>query len=210
MRPLLLALLLAGPAFAQAPATVEFTFDNPALQPAHYTLLVHEDGTGHFHSEPGAAPVPGALQPEPLDRDVIVNGPLRTQLFTVARKNKLFATQCDSGHKNLAFTGNKTLRYTGPEGQGSCTFNYAKNQQISEIADSLIAVATTLEEGRKLQLLLAHDKLGLNAEMDILTEQQAGGRALEIGNIAPVLQAVAADPEVLNHTRSSARALLAH
>ncbi len=145
-----------------------------------------------------------------MDRDIAITGPLRAQLFAAAHKNKLFAIPCDSGRKNLAFTGNKTLRYTGPEGQGSCTFNYAKSQQITELSDSLIAVATTLEEGSKLELLLLHDKLGLNAEIDVLMDEQAGGRALELGNIAPVLQAIAADPDVLNHTRSSARALLAH
>ena len=50
----------------------------------------------------------------------------------------------------------------------------------------------------------------MNAEVDILAEEQGSGRALGLGNIAPVLQAIAADPDVLNHTRTSVEALLKH
>ncbi len=207
MKPLLL-LALAWPASAPAQATLTFTFENPALQPAQYTLAIHEDGTGTYRSTPGAAPVEGPLQPEPLDRPITIPDPLRTRLFALARKNHLFAAPCDYGNSKVAFTGHKTLAYTGPEGTGSCTFNYARSQQIGQAAEDLIAVANTLEEGRRLQLLLQHDKLGLNAEMDTLADEQSSGRAQALGNIAPLLRAIAADPEVLNHTRSRAEALL--
>ena len=206
MKRLLLALLL--PAAGHAQATLTFTFDNPALQPAKYTFVVREDGTGRYQSTPGSAPVEGALQPEPLDRPITLPDPMRTRLFALARKNHLFATGCDYGNTKIAFTGKKTFAYAGPEGTGSCTFNYARNQQVGQGADDLIAVATTLEEGRKLQLLLQHDKLGLNAEMEILSDEQASGRAQALANIAPVLRAIAADPDVLNHTRTRAEALL--
>ncbi len=209
-RLLALALLAPVPVLAQVPqSTVTFTFDNPALQPAHYTLVIHQDGTGRYQSTPGSAAVEGPLQPEPQDRAITVPDPLRTQLFALARKNRLFAAKCDSGQKNIAFTGNKTLAYAGPDGSGSCTFNYAKNGQIGQLADNLIAVATTLEEGRRLQLLLDHDKLGLNAEVETLAGEQASGRAQALGNIVPVLRAIAADPDVLNHTRARVETLLA-
>ncbi len=73
---------------------------------------------------------------------------------------------------------------------------------------SLIAVANTLEEGRKLELLLAHDKLGLDAEMETLITEQADGRAQDFQNIAPILQAIAGNEEVLHRTRAWAQQLL--
>ncbi len=208
MKPLLLGVLL-WPSLALAQnAAITFTFDNPALQPAHYVMTIPEKGAGHFTSEPGSAPVQGGAQPEPQDREITFPEEQRVKLFTLARKNKLFAVECGNQHGNLAFTGNKTLAYKGPEGTGACTFNYARDQKIGQAADALIAVASTLEEGRKLEVLLAHDKLGLNDEVDILAGEQASGRALALGNIAPVLRAIVADPDVLNHTRTRVEALL--
>ena len=196
-------------------ATVSFQFDNPALQPARYSLVMAEDGAGRYRSEGGgassaAAPdeAASAAAAQPLDRAITLAEPLRKQWFAAARKNRLFAVECDTKRDKIAFTGNKTLSYTGPEGAGSCTFNYARDPRLQQLADSLIAVANTLEEGRKLELLLSHDKLGLDAEVELLGAEQADGRALELENIAPVLHAIAGNVEVLHRTRSRAEALL--
>ena len=201
----LLGLLLAAPASAQV---VTFTFDNPQLQPAHFVMTIPEQGPAHFVSTPGAAVVQSAPEPEPQDRGLTIPDGQRAALFSLARKHKLFGEECDNKHGRLAFTGTKTLAYSGPDGMGSCSFNYAKDSKIGQAADDLIAVATTLEEGRKLRVLLEHDKLGLNQEIDTLFDEKAGGRVLALGNIAPVLEAIANDPDVLNHTRSRAQALL--
>ena len=44
--------------FAEGPAFV-VDFSNPDLNPPHWTLTVHPDGSGHFHSEMGK-PAPGS------------------------------------------------------------------------------------------------------------------------------------------------------
>ncbi len=196
--PLLLSLLLCTGAFAQT-ATVTFTFDNPALVPPHYGIAVHEDGSAEY-SQPAMEGVP------PLTRPMTVNDGIRKQVFAVARKNH-FTKPCDMKQKT-AFTGTKTLAYAGPDGAGSCTFNYSGDGQIEATAGQLIAVANTLDEGRKLESLLAHDKLGLDAEMETLAGEQADGRALDLENIAPVLRAISSDEEVLNRPRMRAQALL--
>ncbi len=216
-RPALLALLLAvssvatGPALGQvapAPAlqaTITFVFANPALQPSRYSLEMHEDGTAHYHAEQENA------TPPEFDRELRIDDGLRTKLWAEARKAKWFTTPCESKRgAKLAFTGSKTLSYAGPEGQGSCTFNYAEDPQMEQLGNGLVAVAATLEEGRRLESLLQHDKLGLDAEVENLGMQSAGGRALDLGNIAPVLQAIADSEGVMTHTRSRAAALLTH
>ncbi len=204
---ILCAFLLTLPAAAFG-QTITFTFDNPQLQPAHYVMTIPEQGPARFLSTPGAAAVQGALQPEPQNRDFALPDPQKTALFALARKHKLFGEECENKHGRLAFTGTKTLAYSGPDGTGSCSFNYAKDGKISQAADDLIAVANTLEEGRKLQVLLEHDKLGLNQEIDVLLDEKMSGRALALVNIAPVPQAIVNDADVLNHTRTRAQALL--
>lgn len=194
-------------AFAQAApgATVTFAFSNPALQPPRYSLLVHGDGTAHYHAEEGSTP------PPEFERDLRLDDRLRGRLDAAARKNKWFTAPCESKHSaKVAFTGNKTFTYAGPEGQGSCTFNYAQDAQLEQLSNDLIAVAATLEEGRKLETLLAHDKLGLETEVEMLGTQAAGGRALDLQNIAPVLRAIADSDGVMTHTRTRAAALLPH
>jgi len=191
-------LLLCAGAFAQT-ATVTFTFDNPALVPPHYSITMHEDGSAEY-SQPATE---GAAA---LTRPMMVSEEIRKQVFATARKNH-FTKPCDMKQKT-AFTGNKTLSYAGPDGSGSCTFNYSGDGRIEEVAGQLIATANTLDEGRKLESLLAHDKLGLDAEMEILAGEHADGRALELENIAPVLRAISGDEEVLNRPRMRADALL--
>lgn len=191
-------LLFYNHAFAQT-ATVTFTFDNPALVPPHYSIAMHEDGSAEY-----SQPATGGTAP--LTRPMTVSDPIRKQVFALARKNH-FTKPCDMKQKT-AFTGTKTLVYAGPDGAGSCTFNYSGDGQIEAAAGQLIAVANTLDEGRKLESLLAHDKLGLDAEMGILADEQADGRALDLENIAPVLRAISGDEEVLNRPRMRAEALL--
>lgn len=205
------AALLAGLAAqaaaspAQQGATVTFQYTNTALDPSAFTLVAREDGTGHYQSKPGAAVGPEAPG---LDRDVALSAALRAQLFAAARHNHLFAAECAAKASHVAYTGDKTFSYQGPEGTGSCTFNYARAAPLQMLTSSLIAVARTLEEGRKLQALLAHDKLGLDAEVGELAAEQADGRALELGNITPVLHAIAADEQVLHRTRTRAQTLV--
>ena len=74
----------------------------------------------------------------------------------------------------MAFQGWKTFTYTGPQGHGSCTFNYSKDKEMQELGDSMNAVAQTIIEGARLEILLQHDRLGLDEEMEFLTE--AAGR----------------------------------
>ena len=194
----------AAPAASQS-AAVTFVYSDAALDPSTFTLVTREDGTGHYQSKPGAAAGPD--QPG-LDRDVALSAALRAQLFTAARRNHLFATECAVKASHVAYTGDKTFSYRGPEGAGSCTFNYAHAAALQALASSLIAVSRTLEEGRKLESLLAHDKLGVDAEVEELASEQTDGRALELENIAPVLRAIAADEQVLHRTRTRAQTLL--
>ena len=122
---------------------------------------------------------------EPQDRPIHISKELREAMFAAARKNKLFAISCDDGGKNIAFQGTKTLEYEGPEGKGSCVYNWSKNAQISKLTEQFEAVAATLDEGSKLQRQYEHGRLSLDSEMELLEQMVHDGRAIEVENIAP-------------------------
>jgi hypothetical protein len=63
-------------------------------------------------------------------------------------------------------------------------------------------------EGARLELLLHHDRLGLDKEMDYLTEAADDGRAQQIGTIRAILERLAEDDSVLERVRKRSRALL--
>lgn len=207
-----LCFVSAWTAVAQQPAVahIRFIFENPQLQPASYVLDINEDGTGHFQSKPGSATFADseAIAPQPVTADIKIDEPLRSALFKTARSHNYFNVACESTKSKVAFTGKKAFQYTGPDGSGSCTFNWSRDQQLMKITDDLIAVAFTLEEGRRLAVEHEHDRLGLDAELEQLQDAVKTGRAQQIENIAPQLQAIAADESVMLRARQRARQLL--
>lgn len=184
----------------------EIEFSNPGLVPAQWTLEVHPDGSGHFRTERGQAPPQGIEAPD-IDRDIHLSAQFAEHVFQIAERKNLFRRGCDS-HLKVAFQGMKKLTYSGPDGQGSCQFNYAKDPEIQALGDSLISVATTLIEGARLQTLLLHDRLGLDKETEILVESATEGRAQQIGSIRDILERLAEDPAVLERVKRRARMLL--
>jgi hypothetical protein len=202
---------VGGPLLAEqgeTQAQIRFTYENPKLQPPKYVVTVGEDGSGHFSSEAGAPADGQTISSEPQDRPIHISKSLREAMFATARKNKLFAITCDDGGKNIAFQGNKTLQYEGPEGKGSCMYNWSKNAQIDKLTDQFEAIAATLDEGGKLQREYEHGRLSLDAEIEVLDQMVHDGRAIEIENIAPILQTLAGDEAVLQRVQRRAQALL--
>jgi hypothetical protein len=211
---LVLTLLQAAPQTsppaAASSAEIRFTFDHPQLDPAHYTLVIHEDGSGHYKSTPGVHTgfYTDSVAPGPADRDIQVHDPLLATLFQGARSHQFFAIECEAPASHVAFTGKKTLSYAGPDGHGECTFNWSHDDQLNQLANDLMAIAYTLEEGSRLALMHLHSRLSLDAELENLQESFKDHRALALENIAPELQSIAADTAVMNRARNRARALL--
>ena len=189
--------------------TVDFT--NQDLSPSHWTLTLHPDGSGHFRSEMGKPPSGGLQQIDTpdVDRDVQLSPQFAAHVFEIAERHRQFNEQCESRLK-VAFQGWKKFSYTGPDGSGSCTFNYSKDKEIEGLGDSLGAVAETILEGQRLQVLLVHDRLGLDKEMEYLVDAANNGRAQQICAIREILSRLAQDDAVMERVRKRATMLLAH
>jgi len=205
-----LALPALGEAGSVAGPMVQVDYSNPGLSPSRWTLTLHQDGSGHFHSERGSVPVDPAqgIDAPNVDRDIHVSAEFAERVFRTARQHKLFNVECES-HFKVAFQGWKKLSYSGPEGEGACEFNYSKDKGIQALGDSVVAVAGTIVEGARLEMLLLHDRLGLDQETEYLVEAAGDGRAQQICTIRGILERLAQDEGVMERVRKRARELLA-
>jgi hypothetical protein len=131
------------------------------------------------------------------------------RIFALSQKLDRFNVACASKAKNIADTGTKSLSYSGPDGTGSCTYNYSENKDVEELTGIFQGMAETMDEGRALDRLHRFDRLGLDAAMAFLAQEVSAGRALEVGTIAASLRSIADDADVMQRVRARARTLLA-
>jgi hypothetical protein len=184
-------------------------FSNPSLAPAQWTLEVHPDGTGHFHAEGGARTSGDmeTLQPTKIDRDVKLSPAFAGRIFQKVRQKGFLSAECES-HLKVAFQGSKKITYSGPDGQSSCQFNYAKDKEVQQLGDSLVAVGSTIIEGARLEMLLQHDPLGLDKAIEYVLEASDDGRLQQICTIRGILEKLQDDPHVMERVRKRATMLL--
>jgi hypothetical protein len=185
MRTVLLAVaaaLLAFPAQGASGPVLRIDFSNPGLTPSQWSMVIHPDGSGHFHAERGIAPVaaPEIMEPGNVDRDILLSEPFASRVFQTAHDQRLLSGACESH----------------------------MNKEIQELGDSLVAVASTIIEGVRLEMLLQHDPLGLDKEMEFLTEAEKDGRVQQICAIRGILERLEGDSAVLDRVRKRARQLL--
>jgi hypothetical protein len=194
------------------PSEVSFQFDRTGLPVPRFTLRVREDGTGSYQADQAeiaatATSMRGQAA-QHIDRPINLSKGTVAKIFKAARTLDYFNVECASKLKNIADTGKKTLSYTGADGSGSCTYNYSENKNVGTLTDAFLGVASTIDEGRRLEFLHRYDRLGLDAEMISLAQEVEAGRALELGTISPVLAAIADDTAVIQRVRLKAQKML--
>jgi hypothetical protein len=208
--PMLALMAFALQTHGEPGAVFQVDYSNPGLTPSHWVLTLYPDGSGHFSAEGGKAAPSDAqiIEVTKVDRDVRVSKEFAQRIFLAAHRHKLFSGECES-HLKVAFQGWKKLIYSGPEGEGRCEFNYSRDKEIQALGDSLVAVAGTILEGARLEMLLQHDRLGLDRETEYLVEAAGDGRAQQLCVIRSILERLAEDDGVMERVRKRARELLA-
>jgi hypothetical protein len=194
-------------------AEVSFQFEHPALPVPRFMVKLREDGVGRYEVEQAErAATSNSMRGEEarhIDRTMQLQPETVTKIFKEARELNYFDRECASKAKNIADTGKKILSYTGADGRGSCAYNYSDDKRVMKLANTFLAIAYTMDEGRKLEFLHRYDRLGLDAEMNTLTQEAAAGRALELGTISQTLTEIAGDMAVMQRVRQRAERLLA-
>jgi len=194
------------------PAEVTFQFDRTGLPVPRFTLRLREDGTGSYQADQAeiaatATSMRGQAA-QHIDRPIRLSSGTVIKIFKTARAADRFNVECASKLKNIADTGKKTLSYTGADGSGSCVYNYSENKSVDSLTNTFLAIAYTIDEGRRLEFLHRYDRLGLDAEMISFAQELEAGRALELGTISPALAAIADDTALIQRVRLKAQKML--
>ncbi len=209
MRGWLLLLLLAPPGWRreQSPvAVVRFGFERPVSNTS-YRFELSENGQGTYRAE--YPPTPPATPGERVETPLALHAGTVKKIFEQARSTVVFHGVCETRAKNIAQTGMKTLTLLEATGASStCTWNYSDKPAVTALQDEFVAMAETLDTGRRLRMEQRFDRLGLDREMGFLAEQVTAGRAQGLENIAPVLESIADDMSLLERVRARAMALL--
>jgi len=191
---------------AQAPAVITFTIDFPTSQPEHYSIRVQSDGAARYQSSGRMSPDSDAT--DSFDLDFTLGAGTRQKIFELAAKAGYFQKDVDSRHKNLAFTGKKTLAYKDARRSGESTYNYSSQPAVQDLTNLMQSLSATLEFGHRLQYDRHYQKLALDEEFKRMEELSRSSELIEVAAIQPILAQIIADQSVINVTRARAQRLL--
>ena len=206
-------LLLVLPVLAQQEVasavqpSVTFNFDwSQGIPWQTYSIAVRADGNTHFQGTP-ALDGPGG-DADPFQQDFTMSEANRSKIFDLAKQLNYFQGDFDSHLKRIAQTGSKTLEYKSASAHGSATYNWSQNADVQELTRLFLAIANTLDYGRKLTFQYRFDKLGMDTRLKELEDLRANHYAEELNAIAPVLRKIADDPNMMHISRQTAQQLL--
>ncbi len=187
--------------------SVTYLFSWPQGVPwTKYSVAVQADGKTHF----SGTPQPDALDTDtdPVEHDFAMWDSTRQKIFALAQKLNYFQGNFDAHIKHVAQTGSKTLEYQSPQAHGSSTFNYSQNPDVQALTRIFSGIATTFDYERKLTFQYRYDKLGMDQRLKELEDLQASHDVEELHVLGPMLRKIAADPNLMNITRQSAKHIL--
>ncbi len=213
--PFFLALCFAISAAAQSPKlepdattpiipTVTFTCDWPQANPPSYSIAVDSAGRAAY-----TAVDDKKESATPYLTKFTVSRPARERIFADAEALDYFQGNFDFTRHKIAFTGTKTLSYTGPAHRSQTSFNWSENKRLMSLAQLFIAIGNTFAGGRKLEYQARFDRLGLNDTLKEMESLAKENYLAEVHAIEPVLRRIADDPAVMDLARQRARRLLA-
>jgi hypothetical protein len=193
-----------------APAAVTFTIDFPTSQPEHYSIRVQSDGLARYQSSGRRSPDSDETDSheDSFDLDFTVAAETRQRIFELAAKAGYFQNDVDSHHKDLAFTGKKTLAYKDARRSGEATYNYSLKPAVQDMTSLMQSLAATLEFGHRLQYDHQYQKLALDEELKRMENLARNHELIEVAAIQPILDQIIADQSVINVTRARAQRLL--
>ncbi len=201
------------PAKAASGDQVSFKFERAGNYIPNYTLTVREDGSAVYQVSyppevPKYSPYAATIKAQPnteITMKVTLAPSTVGTLFERVKSTDGFRGGCASKAKNIADTGTKTLTY----GTATCVYNYTEDKTIQAITQTFMGLSCTLDAGRKIEREHKYDRLALDPETENLVKAVKNGMASGIEAIAPALQGLADDPQVLERVRARAVTLLA-
>ena len=194
--------LTAGlPARSQAvPARITFEYDFPAETPVHYRIDLGETGEGKYQAL-GATDIAASEISFHLPANVT------EEWFAQARALHFFKGNFEAKRK-VAFTGHKTLSYAGPDGTGTAILNFTEDKRMTAMVDNFLGIGATLQVGQRFESDVRFHRMGLDADMVTYKESLKNHQASYPEIIAPILQQLVDNPEVMSHVQRDASSIL--
>ena len=189
-------------------SSVTFTQAFPRATPSYFSLRIDSAGHAAYDSrrEEGA---PG--QPElgePYRVEFVISEATARRIFALAKSLNFFQGDWDFKKHRIADTGRKTLIYSGAGGSHQTTYNWSENRAVQELTDIFEGISNTQEAAYELDRLRRYDRLGLNQQLQRMEEMAKSGWLRELQVIAPLLEKIANDIEIMNIARQRAQHLL--
>lgn len=218
MKTIFLAVLLLTPALGAQTGAVPLSRDYSSVLPVNAVAFdFEEQGQAVPHWQVQLGP-DGKGKYMELSGNSAEQGPPQAQAISVSRHTMdlLLAgadhingkKPCESRARNLAQTGKKKLTYVYGAASNTCEFNYSDDETLMHVVAGFQAIADTMQYSPRLAHLHRFDRLGLDVEIENLVAAVKDGRAIEVGNIAPVLQSIVEDERVIDRVRRKAARLL--
>lgn len=197
---LALALLaVSGALHAADGATLTYRRIFKNSSPEFIEIKVSEDGPATYDIRQST----DDPEPQPFE----ISAPVRAKLFALAVEMHNFDGADLDVHRKVADLGQKTFRYEKGAEVHQAQYNYTTNHSASQLQAIFEGLAQQLEDLELLQHRLKYDHLGVN---DAITqfELHLNQRILpEPERLLPVLDAIAADAQLVELARTRARAL---
>jgi hypothetical protein len=187
-------------------ATVQFKFDFPRSNPAHYEITVQNDGHAAYISN---GDLGNSTNDDTTPFEFSISEKTRQDIFELAKKANYFNGKIDSGNTRIANMGAKTLIYKDDSHNTSATYNYSLDPAVQQITSILQELSTVLEYGRRLNWFHKYQKLALEDDLKQMEERQRSKTLGDLAAIAPLLKQIANDQSVMRMTRARALRLLA-
>jgi hypothetical protein len=201
--PFAMALVASG---QPSPSTISFSLNFPGANPSHYEIIVPKDGPSSYSSNGKINDQSDAADAAPMEFSL--SDATRAQVFDLAKRASYFAGKVDTGRKNIANTGEKTLAYKDASHNSHATYNYSTIPAIQQLTSIFQGLSTALECGRRLTFFHKYQKLALDDELKSMEELNRESMLGDLQAIAPILKSVADDHSVMNVSRARALRLL--
>jgi hypothetical protein len=208
-----------SPEPASAQPVVFYSFRNVQLDPQEFTFQLSRDCSAVYTSKSGQQEVGTSSDPEgdrqieeakdqDEHREVRISERTCNSIFALAKSLGYFKGDFEFRKHKVAYNGDRLLGYTAPGVSNKTSFTWSENPQIQQLSALFEGMSATLEAEPKLKYLRRYDRLGLNETLKKLEAQARGGWLKELQLIAPELQSIADDRQVMNIARERARNLL--
>jgi len=210
-----------SPDQAPAQAAVFYSFHNPQLDPQGFTFQLSRDCSAVYIARSGKkeaektegndseADRPASEEKDPGERrEVRISANTCNSIFDFAKALGYFKGDFEFRKHKIAYTGDRVLGYSAPGMSNKTSFTWSENPQVQQLSALFEGMSATLEAEPKLKYLHRYDRLGLNESLKKMEAQAKGGWLKELQLIAPELQSIADDRQIMNIARERARNLL--